>query len=201
MYKRQVTAHVTIQGERIKSTSSLKLLGFMFGSEPNVNEHVCEIKRKFRARFWSLIHLRKSGFRGWELFKFFNIFIRPVIEYCSVIYHPMLTCSQSRDLEHMQKQAAKLSFGWDKSYEVICAEQNLATLEERRKIYIDNFVKKTVNNPRFRDAWYPLRDVPDQNMRNRRPFIETKARTDRYYKSPLSYLRRRANDLATGPAD
>ena len=168
----------------------------MFGPEPNVNLHVAEIKRKFRARFWSLIHLRRSGFFGSELFKFFTVFIRPIIEYCSVVYHPLLTRAQNNEIERLQKQATKLCFGWNKSYSV--AEQNIDTLEERRLNYTDNFIKKTVNSPRFKDSWYPLREDINQDIRNRRPFLETKSRTQRHYMSPLSFLRRRANDLATG---
>ena len=191
-------SHITIQGQRIESSTSLKLLGFIFGQEPNVSNHIEEIKRKFRARFWSIIHLRRSGFVGWDLFRFFIIFVRPIIEYCCVVYHPMLTVSQSHEIERLQKQAAKLCFGWDKSYQVICAEQNIVTLEERRVNYIDNFIKKTIDNPRFRDSWYPLREEAVQSVRNRRPFVETRARTERYYRSPLAFLRRRANDMTVG---
>ena len=192
------SSHTTILGETVNSENSLKLLGFVFGNEPNVAAHVGEIKRKFRSRFWSLMHLRKSGFGGAELFKFFNIFIRPVIEYCSVIYHPMLTKKQSSDIERMQKQAAKLCFGWNKSYAVICAEQSIDTLETRRLKYIDSFITKTIDSDRFKDTWYPLREEDEYGIRNRRPFVETRTRTSRYYKSPLSFLRRRANDIATG---
>ena len=135
---------------------------------------------------------------GQQLFKVYVIFIRPVIEYCCVIYHPMLTQGQSEELERLQKQVTKLCFGHDKSYKTICAEQNIKTLSERRVDYIDNFVFKTVNNPRYRDTWYPLRQDPVQGLRNRKPFKETVARTNRYFNSPLSYLRRRANFLASG---
>ena len=45
------TAFITMQADKITSTKKLKLLGFVFGSEPNVKEHVEEIKKKFRSRF------------------------------------------------------------------------------------------------------------------------------------------------------
>ena len=111
----------------------------------------------------------------------------------------MLTSCQSDDIERMQRQIVKLCFGWRKSYGTICTEQDIKTLKERRIDYtIDNFIKKTVNNPRYKDSWYPLRDAPAYEMRDRRPFVETIARTSRYFNGPLSYLRRRANDLAVG---
>ena len=180
------------------SGESLKLLGFVFGREPGVAQHVIEIKRKFRARFWSLIHLRRAGFKGWQLFKLYMVFVRSVIEYCSVIYHPMLTKGQSEEIERLQRQVVKPCFGWEKSYRTICAEQDNKTLAERREDYIDNFVKKTVESPRFGQSWYPLREETTHNIRDRRPFKEAQSRTSRFYNSPLSNLRRRANDLASG---
>ena len=50
----------TSEEERVNSGKTLKLLGFVFGEEPNMNAHVKEIQRKFRARFWAL---RPNWFR------------------------------------------------------------------------------------------------------------------------------------------
>ena len=147
-------AFISIRGEKIISSDKLKLLGFMFGKDPNVGSHVAEIKRKFRSRYWALIHLRKSGFLGKELFKLYNVFVRPVIEYCCVVYHPLLTRSQTQEIERLQKQVAKLAYGWDRSYQVICEEENIQTPQERREQYIDKFVAKTLKNPRFNARWF-----------------------------------------------
>ena len=162
----------------------------MFGSEPNVNEHIKEIQKKFRGRFWALIHLRNAGFSGDQIVDH----LRPIIEYCSVIYHPLLTVSQSEQIERMQKQALRLAYGWDRSYEQLCAEKNITTLQHRRESYIDRFTEKTLLSERF-GHWYPEREETEHLIRNRRNFEETRSRTRRYYNSPLSFLRRRANDL------
>ena len=186
----------TLPEERIRSTDSLKLLGFTFGSESNVNCHVIEIQRRFRARFWALIHLKKSGFKAKELFDLYKIFIRPVIEFCAVVYHSMLTNKQVLEIERLQKQVVKLVFGWEQSYTDICQRYNIETLEERRKTMLDRFVMKTTANPRFSESWYPLR-LPGPEVRDRRIYMEATARTHRYYNSPLATMRRRANDLLT----
>ena len=188
-------AYLTVNGNKVESGNEMKLLGFVFGERPNADAHVKEIKRKFRGRFWSLIHLRRSGFTGNELMNLFNIFVRPIIEYCCVIYHPLLTVSQSDEIEKMQRQAAKLAFGWHKSYDVICAEQNIQTLKTRREAYIDSFTLKALRSNRFSTSWFPLRDQTEHDLRDRRPYRETRARTKRFFNSPLSFMRRRANDL------
>ena len=91
-----------------------------------------------------------------------------------------------------------MAFGYDKSYKVICAEQDIPSLKERRLSYIDNFVMKTINNSKFQNVWYPFRDEDVHNIRDRRPYKETRARTKRYFNSPLAFLRRRANELYLG---
>ena len=109
----------------------------------------------------------------------------------------MLTTAQSQTIERMQKQVIKLAFGWEKSYSAYCEEQRIQTLEERRKECIDRFVAKSVNNERFMEDWFPLREIEGPDIRGRRIFKETCARTSRYYNSPLAFMRRRANDILT----
>ena len=132
---------------------------------------------------------------GAELMSFFEVFIRPVIEYCSLIYHPLLTVAQEKEIEKLQKHAVRLAFGWDNTYEEICQIRNISTLKKRREIYIDGFIMKNVLHHRFKDSWFPLRDADTHNIRDRRPYHETRSKTSRYYNSPLSFLRRSANDL------
>ena len=125
----------------------------------------------------------------------YNVFVRPVIEYCSIVYHSMLTLGQAEELERLQKQVVKLAYGWDRSYNTICAEQDIPTLKERREKQVDKFIHKAIHSDRFSDVWFPRRDITEYNFRDRKPFKESKARTTRYYNSPLSHMRRRANEL------
>ena len=107
----------------------------------------------------------------------------------------MLTAAQSLALERMQRQVAKLAFGWDTTYDMVCQRYGIQTLKARRIEILDRFVAKTANSPRFMDTWYPVRDMEGPDIRDRRTFKESIARTSRYYNAPLSYMRRRANDL------
>ena len=188
------SAYINLCNEKVESSDSLKLLGFVFGKEPNVSAHVREIKKKYRARFWALIHLKNAGFSGDQILCLFNIYLRPVIEYCSAVYHSLLTAGQSDELERLQRQVVRLAYGWNNSYEDLCAIKNIDSLKKRREDYLDRFTEKTLNNERF-SHWYPVRERDEHQLRNRRNFEETRARTSRYYNSPLAYLRRRANDL------
>ena len=192
------TATITCDGTIIQDTDRLKLLGFMFGREANVNEQFELIKRNFRARFWTLIHLKRSGFSGAGLFRLYSVFVRPMIENNSVVYDSMLTKYQSDQIERMQKRVAKLCYGFHLHYHDICSEHNIDSLADRRTKAVRKFVAKTMNNDRFARRWFTLRNRINNDLRTRRPYIEEKARTTRFYRSPLLTFQRIANDIATG---
>ena len=78
-------------------------------------------------------------------------------------------------------------------YLELCQLKGIETLEARRVAYIDKFIIMTINNGRFSGKWFPQRAQGNMELRTRREFIETRARTQRYFNSPLAYMRRRAN--------
>ena len=50
---------------------SMKFLGFHLSDRPGVAAHVDVLKKKFRRRFWILIHLRVMGFTPEELVRLY----------------------------------------------------------------------------------------------------------------------------------
>ena len=191
------STRIVVNGETICSVDEMKLLGFHISSELGVSLHIRNLRARFRGRFWSLIHLRRAGVNGVELFGLYTVFIRPIIEANSVVYHSQLSRSECRDIERLQKQVVKLCFGFTISYNEAATAYGFKTLEERREIAVEKFVKKALDTPRFRETWFVRRQAIDTDLRNRKPFVEKKARTARYYKSPLLYMQRVANCLMT----
>ena len=47
-------------GNLLESVKTLKLLGFTYGTEPGVNEHVEQIVNIFWVKLWYLRHLNSS---------------------------------------------------------------------------------------------------------------------------------------------
>ena len=187
---------ITTPDGDIQSSDCMKLLGFLLGTAPGVSDHFEFLRKKFRARFWRLIHLRRAGMRHLQLYKIYAVLVRPVLEANCVIFHPMLTVTQSLALERMQKQVFRLCFGTALSYDALREEHNLETLAARRENAVRRFVAKTLVNPRFADRWFIRREEVDANLRRRRPYIEKRARTERYQKSPLVYMQKIANDMS-----
>ena len=78
-------------GERVDSVEKLNLVGFTFGTRPGVAKHVDAIRSSFKRKMWMLYHLRTAGFHEHRLY---CCYLRSAVEYCSVVYHPMLTGEQ-----------------------------------------------------------------------------------------------------------
>ena len=185
-------AHIlSVDGQRIDSQDRLKLLGFNFGCRPNCNEHIESIRKKFRGRYWLLIHLSQNGFTEKELVKAYTTMVRPIAEYCAPVFHSMLNDKQDYELERMQATALRIIYGYGPSYADMRQEAGIETLRQRRIELCDKFARKCAMSDRF-GSWFP----PARSTRVSRHTLKYKeefARCDRLRNSPLFYMRRRLN--------
>ena len=154
--------------------------------------HVGEIIKKTRRRYWILRHLKKYGMTNSELVQVYCSLIRSVVEFCAVVYGPMLTMEQADRLEHLQSQSLKVIYGFDKSYRQVLELSGLAKLSARREQAIEKFAVKSKEG-RF-PHWFPLNPSKRQN-RTRLKYKEDYARCDRLKKTPIYEMRRVLNRL------
>ena len=121
--------------------------------------------------------------------------VRPVAEYCAVVYHSQLTDEQDSLLERQQNHALKLIYGPGISAGKMREKAGLPTLRQRRVDLCDKFAAKAAVSERFRH-WFPiLRPArPTRSSAGTQPrYVETFARCDRLRNSPIHYMRRRLN--------
>ena len=152
--------------------------------------HIDAIRRKFRQRFWVLIHLRAFGFSEQELVKVYKTVVRPIAEYCAVVFHSQMTDEQDEILERQQSHALKLIFGPHISAGRMREMAGVPSLRQRRIDLCDKFAGKALKNPRFQH-WFPLRT--GRSTRTAPKYEETFARCDRLRNSPVHFFRRRLN--------
>ena len=191
----------TRTGEIINSVETLKLLGFTFGSSPNATAHIGGIENQYRKKKWMLYHLRAAGFKGRHLYRLYCCFVRSFIEYCSAVYHAMLTIGQAEQLEKIQRHALRICFGQGEPIEETMQIQGIETLGARRTRRCDAFITKAWNNPRFQTRWFPRRDEVGWDLRDRRRMVELRASSTRRHNSPLAFMKRRANELGLWTGD
>ena len=118
------------------------------------------------------------------------------MDYCSNIYHPMLTMTQSDQLKKIQHDIYKIIFGFERSYASILEEENLDRLSERRQKLFDDFTLKASNSERYSSRWFPTKTFEHADLRKERIYVEKYARTDRLRFSPLYTMRRRLNKIS-----
>ena len=65
-------------------------------------------------------HLQKFGFNKKELVQVYQSLVQSIVEYCSVVYHSILTAEMAATLERVQYQPLKCIFEYEgKSYRVL----------------------------------------------------------------------------------
>ena len=177
-------------GNKQETGSSLKVLGFHMDHRPSCHTHMEALRGRMRERLWLLRHLGQAGFTQQELHRVYKTVIRPILDYCSVVYHSILTDEQVQIVERLQSQALKLIYGFKASYSEMRDKAEVTTLRARRIEQCDRFAEKSRANPRFRH-WFP--EKKSRRGRHKESFHEFTAQTDRLNNSPLFYFRRRLN--------
>ena len=137
-------------GTQTYGQDELKMLGYVFSRHPNAAALVEHIKKKFFARLWILRHLARSGASKNDLAKIFQTYIRPVIEYCTNVYHCLLTDEMSDAIENLQCVAMRLIYGRRTSYIRALDQSGLETLETRRHANFKKIAIKTEKKSKIR---------------------------------------------------
>ena len=181
--------------ERISSELTMKILGFYFENKPTIEYHLKMLQTKFRKRLWLLRNLKKAKASKEDLVDSYCCYLRSVLDYCTNVYHPMLSKSQTEDLEKLQLSALKIIYGYDIDKDDLLTRSGLVSLEERRDTMFEQFCRKTLENPRLKKEWIEERDFEGPNLRKQKIIVESFANTNRLFKSPLFTLRRKLNDL------
>ena len=184
----------TLNGTIIRSQGPIKILGFNFDTNPTVSAHLKIVQKKFKSRIWALRHLKKNGFSQLDLVRVYKAMVRPTAEYCSVVFHPLITKSDSLELERIQMQALKGIFGWNISYEKLLEKAQIERLDVRREARLDKLATKMSESRRFSE-WFPLRLYRgNTSIRKTEKYKVYMSTTERYLKSPLNVMRRRLNE-------
>ena len=90
-----------------------------------------------------------------DLVRIYSAFIRPVVEYASVVYGPLLNSDMTKRIESLQKTALKFIHGSKPSYAALLEKSNIQSLEKRRSDALSKFAIKNLKNDRFSTAWFP----------------------------------------------
>ena len=126
--------------------------------------------------------------------KYMHIFIRPLLEQSSSVWHSGLTDKNVKDIERVQKAAVRVIMGSDfTDYQHALSELKITNLSERRRELSKKFALKIANNPKMQ-YMLPLRNEMRENIRRHTDkYIIQHANTHRLQASAIPYMQKQLN--------
>ena len=111
-----------------------------------------------------------------ELAKAYRICLLSILDYCSTVYHTLVTDEQDQALERLQATALKFIYGYETPYSLMREKAQVTTLRQRRVDAADKLAQKCPGQGRF-SAWFPLKPTARQTTaRSGETFLEEHAR-------------------------
>ena len=140
-----------------------------------------------------LTKLKYVGTQRADLLDVYSIFIRSLVEYCSVCWHSSLTVEQSACIERVKKISLRIILGEDYiNYEGALLICNLDTLQNRREKRCLNFALKCLNHPKHKSL-FPINNQNLHNMRKIEKYRVNFAHNGYYQKSAIPYCQKLLN--------
>ena len=181
--------------DQIKET---KVVGVWLTDDLTWDKNTKEIIRKAFSRMSMLTKLKYVGVPRKDLLEVYILFIRSLVEYCSVVWHSRLTVEQRTNLERVQKTCLRVILGDDYvSYDSALKMSNLDTLFDRREERCLSFAKRCIKHPVNRRL-FPLNMAKhDLHTECKEKFTVNFARGEALKMSTIPYLQRMLNSNHT----
>ena len=149
------------------------------------------------SRLGMLTKLKYVGVPVKDLIEIYILFIRCILEYCSVVWHSTLTLKQSQDIEKVQKLCLKIILGNDyQDYQNALKVSGLETLKDRREQKCLKFGLKSLVHP-IHQKNFPVNPESVYNFRNPEHFRVNKAHSEYYRNSTIPFIQRKLNSYVT----
>ena len=189
----QFSTRIRINYIKMEQTSVANILGVWISEDLSWSRHCKQVCISAYSRLSMITKLKYVGVNIDDLLDIYKLFIRSVVEYCSVAFHSSLTTEQRSKLEQIQKTCLRVILGeMYVSYEAALEMCGLETLDTRREARCLTFARRCLKYPRT-SRIFPYKSAHEQNVRKRETFVVNSARTSSYQKSAIPYCQRILN--------
>ena len=169
-------------------TEETKILGLILRTDLSWSSNTEYMVKRANKKLWCLRRLKNFGAETQDLLEVYLKQIRCLLEYAVAVWQPSLTYEDSIKIERVQKSALSIILGQKyKSYKSALRELNLDTLYKRRIKLCMNFAKKAQKHTKF-SRWFKQNEKVSVTRNKPTKFCEVYCRTERFKKSPISYL-------------
>ena len=178
-FSRDKRVFYPIDGICIPVVSKAKVLGLTISNNLSWNDHVKETIKKANKRLYFLVLLKRAGVPLTDIKNFYCATIRPVLEYCSSVFHHGLPQYLSADIERVQKRALSI-IDPSQTYDANMGQFGLTTLYNRRQKLCDNQFE-TISVPSHKlFSLLPPKHCPNVNLRRYHEYDLPQIHTDRF---------------------
>ena len=154
------------------------------------------------SRLWAVSRLKSSNVSKDDIFYFYTMKIRSVLEYASPVFFSMLTNQNIADIERIQKIVLKVILGHEYvDYDTACKIMSTTTLHARRKQLALRFALSCLGSQQHRHLFKQRRSTYYE-LRNIKSFELPQCFTHRYASSPIPAMINLLNEYCErkGPA-
>ena len=183
-----------LASEEIKLVEEMKILGVVLSSDLKWNANTQNIVTNAFKRVWMLRRLKVLGTAVPELKDVYIKQIRSVLELAVPVWHSSLTQGNISDIERVQKTSLHIILGDEYvSYQNALSITSLEPLDARRKRLCSKFATKAVKHNKHSN-WFKINKKVTITRQQQPRFCHVVSRTNRFNRSPISYLTSLLND-------
>ena len=171
-----------------------KLLGYWLTVDMKPETHVNHILKIAYSRLWTISRLKSAEVSDDDIFHFYSMKIRSVLEFSAPVFFSMLNDQDITKIERVQKIVLKVILG-DRylNFDQACSLMCTTSLESRRKQLSLSFALACLKNPQHQH-FFKQRKTTYYKLRNIKSFEVPYCNTDRYFSSPIPSLTRLLNE-------
>ena len=183
--------------KKLEQVKAIKMLGVWLTEDVSWQMNTEMACKKAYSRVALLTKLKYVGVNRNDLLDIYKLFIRSCLEYCSVLFHTMLTQKQEKMYENCQKVCLKVILASEyQSYESALQICSLSTLFQRRESRMLKFSMRSLKHPKHKEMFPPSRDI-SHDVRNPEKFHVNFAYGQKYKMSFIPQAQRRLNAFMT----
>ena len=185
---RDILPRFNFNNDELEVVEEFKLLGVIVKNDLSWGANSDYIVKRANKKLWTLRRLKKLGANNLDLIDVYIKQVRSLLEFAVVVWHPSLRGEDRVRIERVQKSALCIILGETyHSYRSALKQAKLESLFSRRNKLCKKFAKKSLKNSKF-SKWFKPNDRKTSTRLIKPKFCEVVCRTERFRRSPISYL-------------
>ena len=179
----EFATRLTLNQNTLDRIEEVNLVGVWITTWLDWDKNTREICKRAYAQITMLTKLKYAGVSEEDLITVFILYIRSLLEYCSVVWHSTLTAEMSNNIERVQKLCLKIILGeaYD-GYDIALKTCGLQSLSSRREDRCLKYGLKSLLHP-VHSQKFPVNSHVKNNAldtRNSEHFKVNWVKTDSY---------------------